>query len=1044
MAGPLRAHLLRTDVLMRPISITRPLLISSLLLIGPYAVAQEEVIEEEVAPEEVTPADEEEVVSDAAPPAEEEEVVEEEVVADSPQADGGAAASTDEAAISEGTFAPGQEPWRAPPAGQGVVWGRLVDKDSGEPALEAQIKVKSTGQTVLTDYEGYYRLELAPGKYTLEVFYEMYEPETLSGVVVQAGRVDRSDVQLTSQEGAVEEIVIEDHAETETIAGLALKRQRAVASGDAVGREEIAKTADTNAAQAAQRVVGANIVGGRFVYVRGLGERYTNALLSGFPLPSPEPDRVAVPLDVFPSQVLDSLTIVKVFTPDIPADFAGGSVQIETRSVPSKPLFQVTLKGGINSQSTFQDRLSSSSSSTDWLGFDDGLRSLPGSVPRDYAAAQGAPKPDGTFVTPEELVQPGRDINWKRSPVMSGTPPNHSLTAVGGNTWTFKNGQKVGLLGSITYSRNFEKYNDMVLKQYLPDTIDQRGFREATDYLVDRGVDSVRWGAFGKFSYLPSQDHKITVSGLHSQLADNTVSLFKGVVADTGLDYRASQLSWVQRGVSYGILTGEHKLDPLNGAQVEWNLSISRASRDQPDQRDVAYSFIPGPDAMTEGSWNYVDTANSARSFWSTQTENAYGGRLDWTQPIVKGANELAAKFGAFVNAKQRSFLARRFNYPRNFTGFGDPAIQDLYVCHGDQYQLNCPDKLFQDENIDSAIMLNEGTQLGDRYDAKLNVYAGYAMLDADIAKKVHIVAGPRVEWTEQTLDPYDTMGLIDTANSAALYSTDFLPGIAMVYSATEQAKARLSYGRTLARPQLRELAPFAFTDYFGGTIQSGYPDLTITTIDNLDTRFEYWFEGAADVAAFSMFYKHFTDPIEVVVFPGSSTNTLTFRNSPGADLIGFELELRKGLGFITPKLRDLSVITNFTAARSRVEVVDPGDVLTSTSRPLVNQAPWTFNFSLNYEAKFGLNARAIYKVSGATLVAVGTIGLPDAYQHPVHSLDFAISQKFLDHWNLQLQLQNLLNSPTVISQGKEARDDNIIQRYTTGTVASLSLGYQL
>lgn len=1007
-------------------------MLSSLLLAAPYIAAQEEVVEEDVVA-----ADEEEVV------AEEEEAFpaeEEEVVAAEPKADAGPAAESAEV-IQEGTFAPGQEPWRAPPAGRGVVWGRLVDKDSGEPALEAQIKVKSTGQTVLTDYEGYYRLELPPGKYQLEVFYEMYEPETLSGVPVQAGRVDRHDVRLTSQEGAVEEIVIEDHAETETIAGLALKRQRAVASGDAVGREEIAKTADTNAAQAAQRVVGANIVGGRFVYVRGLGERYTNALLSGFPLPSPEPDRVAVPLDVFPSQVLDSLTIVKVFTPDIPADFAGGSVQIETRSVPTKPLFQVTLKGGINTQSTFQDRLTSSSSSTDWLGFDDGLRGLPASVPRDYAAAQGSPKPDGTFVTQEELVQPGRDINWKRSPVMSGTPPNHSLTAVGGNTWTFKNGQKVGLLGSLTYSRNFEKYTDMVLKQYLPDAIDERGFREATDYLVDRGVDSVRWGAFGKFSYLPSQDHKITVSGLHSQLADNQVSLFKGVVTDTGLDYRASQLSWVQRGVSYGILTGEHKLDPLNGAQIEWNLSISRASRDQPDQRDVAYSYVAG---SPEGVWNYVDTANSARSFWSTQTEDAYGGRLDWTQPIVKGATDLAAKFGAFVNAKQRSFLARRFNYQRNFAGFSDPAIQDLYVCRGNDYQLNCPDKLFQDDNIDSAIMLNEGTQLGDRYDAKLNVYAGYAMLDADIAKKFHVVAGPRVEWTEQTLDPYTTAGAIDPENSAALYSTDFLPAIATVYNATEQAKARMSYGRTLARPQLRELAPFAFTDYFGGTIQSGYPDLTMTTIDNVDTRLEYWFEGAADVAAFSMFYKHFTNPIEVVVFPGSSTNTITFRNSPGADLIGFELELRKSLGFLTTKLRGLSVITNFTAARSRVEVVDPGDVLTSTSRPLVNQAPWTFSFALNYEAKFGLNARAIYKVSGPTLVAVGTVGLPDAYQHPVHSLDFAVSQKFMDHWNLQLQLQNLLNSPTVVSQGKEARDDNIIWRFTTGTVASLSLGYQL
>ena len=1039
---------------MRHLSITSPLLTLSLLLLAPGAHAQgeapkqepappaqaEEVVEEDVAPEEVV---EEEVVDG------EEEVVEEEVVAPQEEvvsepaqepAAAAAAAAPAEEAIPDGTFAPGQEPWRAPAAGQGVTWGRLVDKDSGEPALEAQIKVKGTSTTVLTDYDGYYRLELPPGKYELDVFYEMYEPETLSGVTVQAGRVNRQDVKLTPQEGAIEEIVIEDHAENETIAGLALKRQKAVASGDAVGREEIAKTADTNAAQAAQRVVGANIVGGRFVYVRGLGERYTNALLSGFPLPSPEPDRVAVPLDVFPSQVLDSLTIVKVFTPDIPADFAGGSVQIETRSVPAEPLFQVTLKGGVNTQSTFQDRLSSTGSATDWAGFDNGLRGLPASVPRDYALVENTARPDGSMITQEDLVQPGKDINWGRSPHMSDTPINHSLTVVGGNTWTFKKGQKLGLLGSLTYSRNFEKYENMVQKQYLPDSADARGFSEATDYLVDRGIDSVRWGTFAKLSYLPAQNHKFTVSGLHSQLADNTVSLFKGIVEDTGADTRASQLSWVQRGVSYGILTGEHTLDPLNGAQVEWNLSISRASRDQPDQRDQAYFFVDNNRAT---GWVFADTANSGRSFWSTQTEDAYGGRVDWTQPIIKGAHELAAKFGAFVNAKQRAFSARRFNFTGNRDNVRDPAVAALFGCDTVEYELNCPDKLFKDENIDTAIKLQEGTQTGDKYDAKLNVYAGYAMLDVDLAKQLHIVAGPRVEWTEQTLHPYDTAGGIDTMNEAELKSTDVLPAVAMVYSATEQAKARLSYGRTLARPQLRELAPFAFTDYFGGTIQSGWPDLTLTTIDNVDTRFEYWFEGA-DVAAFSAFYKHFTDPIEVVAFPGGTTNTLSFRNTPGADLIGFELELRKNLGFLARGLRPFSAITNFTAARSRVEVSDPGNVLTSTSRPLINQAPWTFNFSLNYEAKFGFNARAIYKVSGPTLVAVGTAGLPDAYLHPVHGLDLALSQKLLERCTLQLQLQNLLNSATVVSQGQEARDDNIVVRYTTGTIVSLSFGYQL
>ncbi len=1013
---------------MRRFPLVSPLLTLSLLLTSGVASSQE-VMEEDGDDEEVVADDEEAVVTD------DEEVVateEEAVTADAGDevvASGGGVAPSGAA-----EFTAGEEPWRAPPAGKAVIWGRLYDKKNGEGALEATVTVKGTNIQVVTDYEGYYRLELPPGSYDIEFFYEMYEPMKIGGVNVRAGTVTQEDGALTGQAGAMEEVVIEDEAETQSIEGLALKRQRAVASGDAVGREEISKGTDSNAAEAAQRVVGANIVGGRFVYVRGLGERYSNSLLSGYPLPSPEPDRAAVPLDVFPAAVLDSITIVKVFTPDTPADFAGGSVQIETRSVPAEPLFNVKLQGGINTQSTFQDRLGGISSGTDWLGFDDGMRGEPDSIPEDYYLASQNPKPGGGTVEDSELQEVGRDINKNSmSPHLSNTPIDHGMSIVGGNTFTFKRGEKLGLLGSFNYSRSFEKREDEILNVYEVNEDDPRGVRERQAYEVDTGIDKVRWGAFGKLSFLPSSEHKLTLTGLHSQAADHRGSLYQGFDRESQQDISAGQISWVERGLTMGMLSGNHEFAGLAGAQLDWDASLAVAYREEPDRRDTVYAF----NARSAG-WVYQPGSESGRHFWAGQTEDSYGGKLDWTQPLIEGPNALAAKLGGLINLKERSFEARRFS----FRSQSNPD-RAMYICDGETYQLDCPDGLFRDQNINDYIVVDEVTIPGDAYDAHLRVYAGYAMLDLDVSETLHVVGGARVEVTDQAIDPIDITGGLLEDKRAKLDATDVLPSIALVYSATKKLKTRLSYTQTLARPQLRELAPFAFSDYFGGSVVSGNPDLTLTNIKNVDARVEYWFE-VADVAALSTFYKNFEDPIEpILIATGGGSPTLTYRNTTGANLLGVELELRKGLGFLAAPLQPFSLIANFTGTYSRTQLSDEErGFLTNASRTLVNQAPWVVNLALNYEADFGMNARLSYNVNGTTLVGVGAGGLPDTYLHPRHSLDFALAQKFLKVWEAQFQVTNITNDDWLTTLGPDYSEDLIVNRYTDGTVFSLALSY--
>jgi len=1031
-------------------------------------VAEEEVSEDEVAAEDATDeevmADEdvadEDVVSDEEAADEDvvsdDEVVaedgDEEVVADE-EASETAAESTEEEttgeeeAVEEGLWEPGEEPYRAAPAGKGVVWGRLVDEATGEPAIEAQVKAEGTNIETYTDIDGYYRLELPPGTYTLKLFYELYEEASLENVGVGKGAVQRVDAKMKPQAGAIEEEIIEDQAETQTVEGLALARQRSVAQGDAVGREEITKTTDTNAAQAAQRVVGATIVDGRFVYVRGLGQRYSNSLLGGYPLPSPEPDVAAVPLDVFPTGVIDSITIAKTFSPDSPGDFAGGSVQIETRSVPSKPLFQVSLRADYNTQSTFRDRLTQPHSSTDWLGFDSGMRKMPDSVPSDRAVADQS-DPENTPI--------GRDMNTRMSSMKQKSPFDHRFNIVGGNTFDLGK-VKLGALGSVNYSHTYQRYENATVASFRGATDDPRGYEDLVTYEADQGISSVRWGAFGKLSLLAGNDHKITVSGFHSQLADDITSEFEGYNREVQNTYHTTQMDWIERGLTFGMLSGRHTFPGLKRAELGWDVALSKAYRYEPDRRDTVYLFserIPDPDdetgrGRTQG-WVYENKTESGRHFWAEQTEKSNGGKIDYRQPILEGKTDLAAKFGGLVNVKRREFNVRRFQFNPEVEGAStnDP----VYSCIGETYSGACADKLFQDENIGRYLWLADGSQEGDAYKASLDVYAGYLMGDVDFRDRLRVVAGVRMEHTRQKVDPYTPFGDPIPEQNTKLVATDWLPAASLVFSATKKIKTRLSYGKTLARPQTRELAPFAFADYFGGAVVAGNPDLILTEIHNFDTRFEYW-PSLAEVMAVSFFLKTMKDPIEAIQVPTGGAPQVTFQNSPGAQVIGAEFEVRKDLSMFHARLAPFSVVTNLTLAHSKVELQeDAGNfILTNPSRPLVNQAPWVVNAALNYENEMGTNGRIIYNVSGKTLDRAGVEGLPDSYQQPMHSLDFAISQKFLDHWSVRFQVQNILNSWRVVTMGKKPQDidgdgtdDNIVQKFRNGTVFGLGFGYEL
>ena len=937
----------------------------------------------------------------------------------------------------------GENPARPPPKGKGVIWGTVKETEFHETLVEAPVQVIGKKIQTLSDVEGRFRLELPPGTYSLRISYELHKSTRIDGVVVEAGKVIKLDFDLSPDKSAIDVLEVFEEADKSSLEGIILARQRSKVVGDSVGRAEISKTTDRNAAQAAQRVVGATVIGGRFVYVRGLGDRYTNALLNGVPLPSPEPDRAAVPLDLFPTGVLNSLTIAKTFTPDSPGDFAGGSVRIETREIPREPLFQVSLRGGYNTSSTFRQRLTHRGGSLDWLGLDDGTRSLPEGIPaRNLERAE---------FTEEARTGAGRRLNSYMSAQRSGTPPDHGFSVVAGNGWDFGNDRKLGALGALSYGRSYTVRRDEIIRVMFASGRTSREFRAGKDYLATTGNDNVNWGGFGSLTYRFSANHQLSLVGLRSTLADNRTRYVHGYHEIRDQDIHDTQLSFVTRALNLAILSGEHRFPDLESARLDWNVVLSSATRDEPDRRDSVWGH--GRQNLNS-TYFFTDSPESGRHFFAEQTETQRGGGLNWTQPI--GPRDTDLKFGGLVSIRDRSFESRTFRFRPAQRSPTLPMPTTIAPCQPGKFDA-CNDRLFVPANIGPMIALNESTKAGDSYDALLNIYAGYIMADLGVSKTLRVIAGERIEHTYQTTKPLDPTRSGQPTPGAKIEQTDLLPAVSAAWSPTARSKVRASAARTLARPQLRELADVCLQDYFGGRFTCGNPDLEMTKITNLDLRFES-FPTLRDVLAVSIFFKDFSKPIEPIIVAAGDEGTLTFQNAEGAKVIGLELEARRNVAFVSETLRDFSVVTNLTLAHSRIEITEGTSVdLTNLSRPLVNQAPWVFNFAFDYaNEKMGLGARLLYNVVGPRIVQVGTQLLDDVYEHPRHGLDATLQKEVIKHLQVKFEAKNLLNSMVLLTQGCGGRglfgstwqvscsrgEDAAVSQYTEGVTLGVTGTY--
>nr|WP_226994057.1 TonB-dependent receptor [Myxococcus hansupus] len=893
-----------------------------------------------------------------------------------------------------------------PPPGFTGIYGRVVDETNGEGLIEATVKVVTGAQKqVLTDLDGYYRVALPPGKYDLRVFYDVYQGRRITGVVVTQGKATKLDVALSADEGAVQEVVVEARADRRAEGALLQERKKAAAVSDAISAQEIARTPDSSASDAVKRVVSATVVDGRYVLLRGLGGRYSTTLLNGALLPSPEPDEPSVPLDIFPTNLLANLNIVKSYTPDLPGTFGGGTLLIETNSYPSEFELKPRITLGGDSVTTFRERNSQAQGGFgEALGFPSSSRQLPGAIPRNaQLGASGESR--------EVLAQQFRSFPNIWEARRTTALPNMGVGVSVGDTLRFGN-SRLGYLVSGNYGHR-DGVQEGTFARASRDENDQLyAFESANN---SQGFETASLSGLGSVGFQIDRDNELTWFGLYTRGTDTRTHTAVASNLIRSERQESTRLQFVSRQLFFNQLRGFHRLGLLGDAELDWQANVSRVDRDEPDTRDTLYlNNFNVPDTVP----TFPNQPNSGERFFAELGETSTGGSLNVTVPL----SAVKLKAGGLAQVSFRDFGARRFRYLLGTT----PVDRSLP-----------PEQLFAPENLGTSINVRDSTRADDAYDAYLGIFSGYVSADAQPLEALRLVGGLRLETSSQVLTVKDPFTGARGTESRSDYA-NLLPSLNAIYALTPSVNLRGGYSYTLARPTFRELAPFIYFDFVRRRNVSGNPDLQQTRLHNVDARIE-WFAGENEVLAASAFYKRFENPIERVI-NNPEAQDLSYRNAAGADTYGVELEARTSLARLTETLRDVRVGANLTLIRSEVDLGDSNvGSQTNRRRPLQGQSPYVINFNAGYlRPESGTEFTVLYNVYGARISEVGVQYLPDVYERPFHRLDISVAQQ-LGSAQLKLTAANLLNSSVTLRQ-----ESVVVQSYKPGIAFSASLGWSL
>ena len=894
--------------------------------------------------------------------------------------------------------------------------GSVLDDSNGGALPGVNVIIRKLKLSTTTDSDGKFVFRnVASGSYDVEFSFIGYLPKVISEVVTKNNEITYLNITLTESKNELKEVVItKAKAKTESVKSLLVAQKNSPTVSDGISAETIKRTPDKTTSDVLKRISGASIQDNKFVIIRGLNDRYNAAFLNGAPLPSSEPDRKAFSFDVFPSNMLDNLIITKTASPDLPGDFAGGVIQINTKAVPDRNFQTITIGSGYNTMTTFKDKKSYKGGKTDWLGVDDGTRAMPSTIPNTE---------DFNALTYQDKAKVAQSFETDWNIYGNKFLPNLNFQYTIGHHFDF-NEKVLGVLFSISNNQTFN-YNETTRNDW--DNPDPNVPSVLTAKFLDNNyTQQVLTSALANFSFKFNENHSITFKNIYSINSSDLVVERYGQRDLSDTRFISSNVRWFTSNKIYsGQLNGDHYFSKPK-IKVNWNGFFSSIYRSIPNLRRNIYS-IANPSSsdpsetipVAEIASNNGGADYGGGMFFSKNKETINGGKFDIGKKFNIGEeliNEI--KIGGFIQARNRDFFARQLQY--NTLTLGGTFDSSL---------LQLPDAMiFQQENMGvispaevtpvvNGFTLYDFTKYTDSYKAGSDLSAAYIMFD-NRYKSFRLVWGVRIEDYIQTID-----ARVTETEYLALKNQqkDILPSANFIYSINKQQNLRLSYSKTLNRPEFRELAPFGFYDFTTQFFTQGNPDLKIASIQNLDFRYELY-PGKGQIFSFSYFNKKFTNPIEIQ--QGVNNKTISYQNAKSAKNSGIELEFRFLLSSIFKSedktlLDDITLFSNVAIIKSEVDVSNLKSGNLEKSRPLQGQSPYIFNAGLQYlNIVNGWVLSANINKAGNRIAYSSSEIKPAIWEKGRTFLDMQIAKSFYKNkLELKFNIQNILAQNLIFYQ---------------------------
>lgn len=920
--------------------------------------------------------------------------------------------------------------------GQNRISGK-VSNEKNEPLTG--VSVKAVGQNIgtSTDVEGRYTLYLRSGKHELEFSAVGYETKAVTDVEV-SNQFNELNVVLIVKAKEGENVVVtarRSSARMESVnAAISFQRNtNTVAS--VISAESIRRSPDKNTGEVLKRTPGTSIQEGKYLVVRGLADRYNQAMLNGILLSSTEPDRKTFSFDIFPSSMIDNIIINKAFVPELPGEWAGGLVQVNTRDIPAKNFFNIQIGTGFNTQTISNDFYSYKGGKLDFLGIDDGQRSLP--------AAYGS-KNQFKILTPEQKAAIGKQFQNVWSTDQIDSPVNISFQASGGFNKKFGNDRSLGFIMGLTYNKT-NRFSKLTNNGYSFSDNPSGGVAVNPEFLYNdnRYAQDVLWGGMGALTFQFNANNKISYKSMFNVNTTDYTTMRSGSLNNgrSVLDsLRGNELGFKQNMFWSNQLTGEHNLRLLNGPfKVKWYGGFSILDSYIPDQRRLTYTKDNENNRPYLANISGVLSQQSGNRFYQFLNDYVYTGGADLTKFFKAFGFNQSVKGGYLIQVRDRLFDSKPFS---------------IYLPkENEALRMLVPDQIFAPQNFGNGFDNKFAFEALDanifRYMANTILNAGFIQFDNQLSRALRVVWGVRVENYDQL------MGSVKQWDSRHSHTkvTDFLPGVNATLRLNNKTNLRISGSQTVVRPELREVAPFQFYDFDLNATVQGSTGLQRTKITNADLRYELY-PRAGETFSVGVFYKHFEKPIEQVFqLGGGGSSTINFANPDKAEAYGAELEFRKKLDFITDGFKNLIFLTNLSYIKSKVS-----DEKLTIDRPLQGQSNYLINAGLLYDwEKAGLNVSVLFNQIGKRIAFVGSVNstgsghseFPDTWEASRPLLDLQVAKKLIQNKaEIRLNVSDILNKKAYFYQNTDGNTklnrNTDMDRFTRqyGTSFSLTFGY--